>query len=195
MYVDPCIVRSPQFHDWRWSAGTATSIDFEPTRYIFGLIASVWQSSRMGFATSDAPVFDRAAHVDLGPAAHLQTSLADIQRWLGIGLQQATDAAGISRGTVYAWRDRDSTPRPATVHGPVLRLHGLISSAVEAVGRDGARAWFHQGEPSPLDQLVDARGDTEKVRLVAARLRRALTAPPLPPVDDMLAANFADAAE
>ncbi len=129
-----------------------------------------------------------------GPAALLDLSLAQIQEWLGIGLQQAAEAAGISRGAVYAWRDRATNPRPATVHR-VLRLHGLAASAVQVAGDAAARRWFHDGDPSPLDQLIEAKGDDEQVRGIAKRLRRELTAPTLPPVNSWLAANLDDPSE
>lgn len=126
---------------------------------------------------------------------YLESSLSDIQTWLGIGLQQATEAAGISRGTVYAWRDRGSSkPRPATVQG-VLRLHGLVASAVRAAGRDGARQWFHSGEPSPLTQLVQGHGDAEVTRQVSKQLRRELTMTTPPPPNSWLAANRVDLSE
>ena len=132
--------------------------------------------------------------VEAGPTAHLDSSLADIQEWLGIGLQQTADAAGISRGTIYAWRDRASSPRAGTVHS-ILRLHGLVASAVRSVGVVAARSWFHTGDPSPLQQLLDARGDDEVIRHVSRRLRRELTARPLPPVNPWLAANQPDLSE
>lgn len=124
-------------------------------------------------------------------AGHLESSLTDIQAWLGIGLQQAAEAAGISRGTVYAWRDRESVPRPSTVHN-ILRLHGLVASAVRTVGTDLARRWFHTGDPSPLQQLLQGRGDDEVIRQVSKRIRRELTARKLPSSNPWLAANLAD---
>ena len=58
-----------------------------------------------------------------------------------------------------------------------------------------ARSWFHTGDPSPLQQLLDARGDDEVIRHVSRRLRRELTARPLPPVNPWLAANQPDLSE
>lgn len=125
------------------------------------------------------------------PRVQLDSSLEDVQRWLGIGLEAATDAAGIARSTVYAWRARSSVPRPATVSA-VLRVHGLVASAVKAVGESRARAWFHAGDPSPLAELVSAKGDATKISKVSARLRRELVAVPLPPPDSRLAVTIDD---
>lgn len=124
----------------------------------------------------------------------LAISLREVQDWLGVSLHQAAEAAGISRGTVYAWRDRDSVPRPATVQN-VLRLHGLVASAVRTVGEDSARKWFHAGQPSPMQRLLAARGDDGVMRQVSKQLRKELTAAPLPPPNPWLAANRVDASD
>jgi len=128
-----------------------------------------------------------------GGSKYLDRCLNDLQEWLGIGLVAAAQATGINRGTVYAWRERASAPRPATV-GAVLRVHGLVASAVRAVGPSGARAWFHAGHPSPLDELVTARGDPIALASLSRRLRRSLTAPSVPPPNLLLAATPDDLA-
>lgn len=125
------------------------------------------------------------------PTMQLEASLADLQKWLGIGLDAASAAAGISRGTVYAWRDRQSNPRPATV-GAILRIHALIAAAVRSVGEEQARAWFHAGAPSPLADLRDARGDASKLRQISTRLRRELIATKTSPPNRLLAATIDD---
>ncbi len=124
--------------------------------------------------------------------AHLDRCLADLQRWLGVGLADVCLAAGVHRGTVYAWRKRNSEPRPRTISG-VLRLHGMVASAVGAAGEPGARQWFHAGDPSPLARLLDAAGDQTTTTAVARELRRALTAPTLPAPNPLLAATLDDA--
>jgi len=136
----------------------------------------------------------RPAALDAEPsrrAAYLDACLADLDRWLGIGLASASEAAGISRGTVYAWRDRGSTPRPSTVNS-VLRVHGLVASAVQVAGEERARAWFHTGDPSPLTELQSSRGDSGKIARISRRLRRELIGPPIPPPNPLLASTVDD---
>lgn len=125
------------------------------------------------------------------PTAHVDKALADVRRWLGVGLKDACNAAGIDRGTVYAWRRRGSEPRAGTV-GAVLRLYGLAASAVRAVGEDRTREWFHAGDPSPVQRLVAAAGDPAVLTGVGRELRRALTALPLPPQNPLLAVTTDD---
>lgn len=125
-------------------------------------------------------------------AAYLDRCLDEIQRWLGIGLAAATKAAGINRGTVYAWRERGTDPRPGTV-GAILRVHGLIASAIADAGEDRTRAWFHAGDPSPLSELLAAHGQATALSLVGRRVRRSLTRPPLPPPNPLLAVTVDDA--
>ncbi len=122
---------------------------------------------------------------------HLDRCFEEIKNILGASLVEATAAAGIDRGTVYAWRRRGSAPRPGTV-GAVLRLHGLVTSAAAAAGEEGARAWFRSGKPSPLDMLIESRGDAAAVNSVARALRRDLTGPPVPPPNLRLAATVGD---
>ena len=123
--------------------------------------------------------------------AHLDRCITELQEWLGAGMAAVCSAAGINRGTVYAWRERDSDPRPGTVAG-VLRLHGLVSSAVRAAGENRAREWFHVGDPSPLDRLKAANGDAAVATAVSRELRRALTGPPLPAPNPLLAVTLDD---
>jgi hypothetical protein len=125
---------------------------------------------------------------------HLDASLGEIQGWLGIGLDSAADAAGIARGTVYAWRKRGSSPRPATV-GAIMRVHGLVSAAVTAAGVERAREWFHAGEPSPLSEMIEANGDPARLRAISARLRRELLRVPVPPPERGMGATTADITE
>ena len=75
------------------------------------------------------------------PSQQLDSCLQDLQTWLGVGLDVVARAAGLNRGTVYAWRRRSSSPRPSTV-GAVLRLHSLVKTAVAEVGEVHARAFF-----------------------------------------------------
>jgi len=124
-------------------------------------------------------------------SAQLDSSLAEIQGWLGVALGVACEAAGISRGTVYAWRERNSSPRPGTV-ASILRVHGLIASAVAFVGVGPARAWFHSGDPTPLDALVAARGDVEDLRRLSTRIRRELATIDAPPPNRLIAATVDD---
>jgi len=124
-------------------------------------------------------------------AAHLDRCLEDLQRWLGTGLGEVCAAAGFNRTTVYAWRRRASSPRPGTVSS-VLRLHGLVYSAVVSVGEARAKEWFHDGCPSPLEQLTSATGDPAALTDVGRDLRRALTGPPLPPPNSLLAVTLDD---
>jgi hypothetical protein len=97
--------------------------------------------SRPVAALPTEPKGDAAPPVPRLDAAYLDRCLNEIQRWLGIGLAAATQAAGINRGTVYAWRERGTDPRPGTV-GAILRVHGLVASAVADAGEDRARAWL-----------------------------------------------------
>lgn len=135
--------------------------------------------------------------VDAGPpasrlsATHLDRCLGEIQDWLGIGLAATTQAAGINRGTVYAWRERGTDPRPGTV-GAILRVHGLVASAVADAGEDRTRAWFHAGDPSPLTELLDAHGQAAALALLGRRMRRSLTRPPLPPPNPLLSVTVDD---
>lgn len=143
----------------------------------------------------------RPAAAPVGPAepatpapertVHLDRCLGDLQRWLGAGLSDVCTAAGLNRGTVYAWRSRQSEPRPKTTSG-VLRLHGMVASAVGAVGQQRARQWFHAGDPSPLDRLIAAAGGQATTTAVARELRRAVTAPALPAPNPLLAATLDD---
>jgi hypothetical protein len=127
----------------------------------------------------------------LSRSAHLERCLEDLQRWLGLGLNEVARAAGIDRGTVYAWRRRGSEPRPGTV-GSVLRLHSLVASVAGAVGDDQARAWFHAGSPSPLARLIEAQGDHLVMSAIAREARQTITAPLIPPPNDLLAATADD---
>lgn len=113
------------------------------------------------------------------PAAFLDDCLQELHDWLGVGLDTLAPMAGINRGTVYAWRLRGSTPRPRTT-GSILRLHGLVAYGVQAAGVERAMAWFRSGEPSPVDELVAAKGDPAAVTAVSRRLRRALTSTSVP---------------
>ncbi len=122
---------------------------------------------------------------------HLDRCFEEIKHVLGASLAEATAAAGIDRGTVYAWRRRGSAPRPGTV-GAVLRLHGLVASAAAAIGEEAARAWFRSGDPSPLDTLIEALGDAATVNSVARALRRDFTGPSVPPPNPRLAATVGD---
>ena len=124
-------------------------------------------------------------------AAHLLRCLKDVQAWLGLGLGDVCQAAGINRATVYAWRDRDSDPRPGTV-GSVLRLHGLVASAVAGAGEEQTRAWFHTGEPSPIERLIAGHGDQTTLAAVGRELRRTLTRPTPPPPNPLLAVTIDD---
>lgn len=137
-----------------------------------------------------------AAHVvpanDPSPSVvHLERCLRELQDWLGIGLGDATRAAGIDRGTVYAWRRRGSDARPGTA-GAILRLHSIVASVVAVVGVERAREWFHAGEPSPLTRLLDASGDSSSMSAVAAEARRALTGRALPPPSPLLGQTVGD---
>ncbi len=125
-------------------------------------------------------------------AAYLDRCLNEIQGWLGIGLLAAAQTAGINRGTVYAWRERGTAPRPGTV-GAILRVHGLVASAIADVGVDRTRAWFYAGDPSPLDELLTARGQAAALSLLGRRLRRSLTRLVVPPPNPLLAVTVDDA--
>jgi hypothetical protein len=139
------------------------------------------------------PAAVRVATRSLPPRAmQLDRSLNEIRRWLGVGLRGACSAAGINRGTVYAWRERESEPRPATVSS-VLRLHGLIKSVINAVGEERARAWFHAGAPSPVDRLMSAAGDPGVLSDISREARRRLTGPTIPPPNPLLTATIDDA--
>lgn len=124
----------------------------------------------------------------------LELCLLDIQRWLGIGLQDAAAAAGINRGTIYAWRRRQSTPRPATV-AAVLKLHGLVSLVVSKLGEEDARGWFHSGDPSPLNRLTEATGDRTVFRKVSNEARRQFASATLPEPNHAAAASLEDLEE
>lgn len=123
--------------------------------------------------------------------AHLDRCLIELQGWLGAGLSDVCAAAGLNRGTVYAWRERGSEPRPGTVSG-VLRLHGLVSSAVRAAGDDRAREWFHAGDLSPLARLKTANGDPAVATALGRELRRTLTGPALPAPNPLTAVTLDD---
>lgn len=123
--------------------------------------------------------------------AHLDSSIADIQSWLGIGLDETSQVVGISRGTVYAWRQRGSSPRPRTV-AAIMRVHGLVASAVKSVGVEQAREWFHAGNPSPLTELAESRGDIAHLRALSTRVRRELLRVSPPPPNLLLAATSQD---
>lgn len=139
-------------------------------------------AARLG-AVSERPTRRRAAH--------LLRCLQDIQGWLGLSLGDVCRAAGINRATVYAWRERDSDPRPGTV-GSVLRLHGLVASAVAAVGEERARAWFHAGDPSPIARLIASSGDQAALAAIGRDLRRTLVGPTPPPPNALLTATVDD---
>lgn len=132
-----------------------------------------------------------AVREETGAAAHLDRCLDDLEHWLGTGLRGVCAAAGFDRGTVYAWRKRRSNPRPGTVSS-VLRLHGLVASAVTVAGEARAKEWFHDGSPSPLERLTASDGDPAAITAVGRDLRRALTAPPLPPPNPLLAVTLDD---
>ena len=127
-------------------------------------------------------------------AQRLEAKLDDIQKWLGIGLDKAAAMAGIARGTVYAWRARGSSPRPATTSA-VIRIHGLIAAAVNAIGVEPARSWFHSGEGSPLDEMLQAEGNQVRLAAVSTRLRRELLRTPAPPPNRALAITIDDITE
>ncbi len=153
--------------------------------------AARWTLLDRDFNPLQLPATVRAPAVRSSRATHLDRCLQDLQTWLAVGLSTAAEAAGINRGTVYAWRDRGSDPRPGTA-GAILRIHGLVASAVAVVGTEAARTWFHGGEPSPLDELIASRGNDVALTALSRRLRRALTAPPVPTPNPLLAATVDD---
>jgi hypothetical protein len=67
-----------------------------------------------------------------------------------------------------------------------------VTSAVAVAGEEATRAWFHAGDPSPLNALIDARGDASVVTAVSRLMRRELTAVPVPPPTLRLAATAGD---
>ena len=168
-------------------------ITWEPIGTVTTIYVSNWESVGGPFKVlwSGDPIQVELLAVDREQTDHLDSSLADIQAWLGIGLGPAAHAAGISRGTVYAWRQRGSSPRPATI-GAIMRVHGLVASAVKAVGVEAAREWFHAGAPSPLSEMVNAQGDATRLRILSTRLRRDLFRVPVPPPNPLLAATSDD---
>jgi hypothetical protein len=124
-------------------------------------------------------------------AMQLEACLEDLRRWFGIGLDGVTRAVGISRGTVYAWRRRASDPRPATVSA-VLRLHALVQSAVAAAGEERTRAFFHAGDPSPIERLLASGDDPTALSLVGREVRRKLSGPSLPAPEPLMKATVDD---
>ena len=141
-----------------------------------------WRTQRM-----DAGQPAVAQH---GPTtAHLELCLLEVREWLGVGLNEASRASGIDRGTVYAWRRRGSQPRPGTV-GAVLRLHSVVAWVVAVAGAEAAREWFRAGTPSPLDQLIATAGNPNGLSAVGRQARRAFT--DLPPPNLLLGSTVDD---
>jgi hypothetical protein len=170
-------------HAFTWDrVGTVTTI-YMLNREAVGVPLMVLSSS--------VPIDVVPATTRPAPTIHLDTSLADIQAWLGIGLDDTCRAAGISRGTVYAWRQRGSSPRPGTV-AAIMRIHGLVASAVKAVGVEQTREWFHTGSPSPLAEMTESKGGTAQLRSLSTRVRRELLRVPVPPPNPLLAATSDD---
>lgn len=130
-------------------------------------------------------------HRPENPARQLELRLRELQRWLGVGLDVVASAAGLNRGTIYAWRRRSSSPRPATT-GAVLRLHALVKTAVATAGEDAAQAFFRSGDPAPLDQLVAAGGSDAAFAQTSKLMRRSLVRPALPSPNPLMAATVSD---
>jgi hypothetical protein len=185
---------SAKLHAWTHTALTsAHAPTWEPVGTVTTIYVPNWEAVGAPFR-----VFWSSGRIDVDqpaitptPATHLDSSLAEIQSWLGIGLDAASRAAGISRGTVYAWRQRGSSPRPGTV-AAIMRIHGLVASAVKAVGVEQAREWFHTGSPSPVAEMTEAKGDSARLRALSTRLRRELFRVPVPPPNPLLAATADD---
>jgi hypothetical protein len=151
-----------------------------------------WQETVLpGGAPHDLGGTDRQTTQSSAPSDQLRQSLDDLRRWLGVSLAEAADATGISRGTVYAWRDRDSTPRATTTRS-VLGVHALVETAVKAVGEEEARRWFHAGTPSPAETLISAKADATELRRLAARIRREVLRQRVPEPEVGLALNRPD---
>ena len=123
---------------------------------------------------------------------HLLDSVADLQTWLGVGLRTVADAAGIDRGTVYAWRREPNTDPHQGTTGSILRMHNLVASAVDAVGPEGARTWFHSGDPSPIARLIASHGDPKTLGQIGRLLRHEFVAAEPPAPNPRLAASVED---
>lgn len=190
----PWLQPNATVHGWTQSAwDPAHTLTWGRVRTVTTIYVPNWEAvgGPMRVLWSSEPIHVIPPAITHAQATHLDSNLAEIQSWLGIGLNTASRAAGVSRGTVYAWRQRGSSPRPGTV-AAIMRIHGLVASAVKAVGVEQAREWFHTGSPSPLAAIVEAKGDTARLRALSTRMRRELFRSPVPPPNPLLAATSDD---
>lgn len=80
-------------------------------------------------------------------------AVADLRDWLGLSVRDICAATGLAESTVYSWSVKpESRPRASTVSG-LMGLWALAGTVEEELG-ERARAWWHDGNPSRLEQLT-----------------------------------------
>ena len=192
------------FPDWELLQRSTAVVD-----YIDGLFYDLESCTRPGtllereIAPLDAelsPNDDTSTHAGIparrpGGADHLVDAVFRLLTWLGVSVRDGARAAGIDRGTFYAWQRRPGTHPHNGSTGSVLRLHNIVASAVDAVGEEPARTWFHSGSPSPLQELIGSNGDPETVAAVGRLVRHHLARITPPPPNPRLAASIDDLTE
>jgi hypothetical protein len=87
---------------------------------------------------------------DISEPAALTGQICD---WLDITYGQLATMTGVSRASLFNWRQPGASPRP---HGlqRVQRLHAMISLLVRRFGVNGARTWLHSGDQPSWARLM-----------------------------------------
>lgn len=79
-------------------------------------------------------------------------AVREIASTLDYSIRDTAQLLGISRGTIYAWREgREPQPRNAR---RLYRLHTLLRTLNRRLGMPATREWLNSGVPAPIDLLA-----------------------------------------
>jgi transcriptional regulator with XRE-family HTH domain len=106
--------------------------------------------------TLEAALRVRARQPDRHETAHAPSrayrTFAELARMLGQSTAETAELLGLSRGTVYAWREgREPQPRNAR---RLYRTHTLLKTLTRRLGHDSTLHWLATGDPTPLELLA-----------------------------------------
>jgi transcriptional regulator with XRE-family HTH domain len=82
--------------------------------------------------------------------------LANLHGSLDLSMEDIASITGISRRTLFLWKQGRVSPRPKTLR-PLWRLQALMRGVLDILGERGTKSWLNYGDPSPLDQLIAGR--------------------------------------
>lgn len=84
--------------------------------------------------------------------AHL---VDEIRNWLNLTYDEISQMSGVSRSSIFNWKDQGRIPRATSVRS-IQRLHSIAQLVVLRFGLDGAMRWLHAGNSKPYDRLMAA---------------------------------------